>query len=290
MLPMSRGGEAGWSRFVGTDGAGPTRRRRRAAGLAPLILKPPFDFASSRWPTSARCAQRLRGDVRGQGPDLAAFFASGGKLLLWHGESDPGPSPVGTNDYVRAVLAAARRARQQLRYFLLPGTEHCGGGPGASRVAWLDTLENWDEAAARPRWCTAAARPMVRPHCAWPNVARYRGSGDANDPRAGSACRAPRDRAEGLRRRAPLQAKAAAASPGLRQCCGGCGGSRTRRRAPHAQRDRSSDERRHLNHVHFGRTTRGATVARAADWAQAARIGAEVEAMRRDLPNENHST
>jgi feruloyl esterase len=116
-------------------------------------------------------------------PNLSAFFRHGGKLIMWHGESDPGPSPVGSNDYVKSVLSVASGARDHLRYFLLPGTGHCGGGPGASRVAWLDILESWDETGAAPQIVLGGGpQGMVRPHCAWPNVARYRGSGDANDP------------------------------------------------------------------------------------------------------------
>ena len=34
--------------------------------------------------------------------DLAKFFGRGGKLLLWHGLDDPGPSPFATLDYTSA--------------------------------------------------------------------------------------------------------------------------------------------------------------------------------------------
>jgi feruloyl esterase len=81
------------------------------------------------------------------------------------------------------VLAKAPAARRQLRYFTLPGVQHCGGGPGASRVAWLDALESWDETGRAPDVLHGGGPgAMVRPHCAWPNVAHYKGSGDANDP------------------------------------------------------------------------------------------------------------
>jgi feruloyl esterase len=186
MLPMSRGGEAGWSRFVGTGGTGADATGGGGLqGLAPLILGGrPFDFANfSMADVRAVRASDFAEMYEAKDPDLAAFFRRGGKLLLWHGESDPGPSPVGTNDYVRAVLAGVPAAARNMRYFLLPGTEHCGGGPGASRVAWLETLENWDDSGRAPEVVHGGGPgAMIRPHCAWPDVARYKGSGDANDP------------------------------------------------------------------------------------------------------------
>ena len=117
-------------------------------------------------------------------PDLRPFFASGGKLLLWHGESDPGPSPVATNEYFRAVLDRAPAASSQARYFLYPGVGHCAGGPGADQVKLLDALESWDDTGRAPEILigTKANGSLTRPHCAWPTVARYRGSGEPNDP------------------------------------------------------------------------------------------------------------
>lgn len=185
MLPMSRGGEAGWAAFVGTGGTPDATNGGGLGGLLPLIFgNRPVSLATM----TLDDVQQVRRSEFAQwyeadDPNLAPFFRGGGKLLLWHGESDPGPSPVATNDYFRQVLARAPAARSQARYFLLPGTGHCGGGPGASRVAWLDLLENWDESGRAPEVVHGGgANALVRPHCAWPNVARYRGSGDANDP------------------------------------------------------------------------------------------------------------
>lgn len=191
MFPMSRGGEGGWSRFVGTDGAGNDPSGGGGLkNLAPLFFGDrTVDFANF---TMADVQQVRRSDFakmyEARDPDLSKFFGRGGKLLLWHGENDPGPSPVGTNDYARAVLADSEGAADSLRYFLMPGVEHCRGGPGADQVELLDALAKWDETGEAPAMLVGkrsnpdAGEPLTRPHCAWPNVAHYRGSGDANDP------------------------------------------------------------------------------------------------------------
>ena len=186
MLPMSRGGEAGWAAFVGTSGAPDATNGGGLGGLWPLVFGDrPVDLAGM---TLADVQQVRRSQFaqwyEAKDPDLRAFFRSGGKLLLWHGESDPGPSHVATSDYFRAVLAKAPAGSEQARYFLYPGVGHCAGGPGADRVALLDALEAWDDTGDAPDVLvgTKANAPLTRPHCAWPNVARYRGSGDANDP------------------------------------------------------------------------------------------------------------
>lgn len=187
MLPMSRGGEAGWAAFVGTGGTGEDATGGGGlGGLLPLIF-------GNRPVTLAGLTLEQVQDVRrsdfarmyeAKDPDLRRFFGNGGKLLLWHGESDPGPSPVATNDYVQAVLAEAPAAQSEMRYFLYPGVGHCAGGPGADQVPVLDALEAWDETGVAPDILigTKADGSLTRPHCAWPQVARYRGSGDPNAP------------------------------------------------------------------------------------------------------------
>jgi feruloyl esterase len=185
MWPMSRGGEAGWAAFVGTSGAPDATNGGGLGGLLPLIFPNRTVLLADMTLEDVQAVRRseFASWYEARNPNLTPYFRSGGKLLLWHGESDPGPSPVGTTDYFQSVQAVSSGSRDNLRYFLLPGTGHCGGGPGASRVALLDVLEDWDESGAPPNVVYGGGpEGMVRPHCAWPNVARYKGSGDANDP------------------------------------------------------------------------------------------------------------
>lgn len=187
MLPMNRGGEAGWSMFVGTAGTGEDATGGGGLkGLLPLLF--PGRTVNLADFTMADVQQVRDSDFaamyEAREPGLGEFFSRGGKLLLWHGESDPGPSPVGTTDYAKAVFADSEQAGQSMRYFLLPGVGHCRGGPGADNVEWLDTLDAWAEGGEAPAQVTGTKDDgsLTRPHCAWPNVARYGGEGEPNDP------------------------------------------------------------------------------------------------------------
>jgi len=187
MLPMSRGGELGWGAFIATDGSGiDPSGGGGLRGLLALIFgesQPDlatFTLADVRTVRESAFAQ----DYEAGDPDLAPFFASGGKLLLWHGEDDQGPSPVGTEDYVRAMQVKAPAAADGMRYFALPGVAHCRGGSGADQTELLDVLDRWAETGKAPETLigTRADGALTRPHCAWPKIAHYKGKGNPNQP------------------------------------------------------------------------------------------------------------
>lgn len=79
-------------------------------------------------------------------PDLSAFRAAGGKLILWAGWADPAISPVGTVAYYEAVqerMGGAAATSSFARLFMLPGVSHCGGGQGPSTFDALTAMTNW---------------------------------------------------------------------------------------------------------------------------------------------------
>ena len=100
--------------------------------------------------------------------DLSTFVAHGGKLLIYHGWSDPGISPQNSVNYYLSVLKATRNARDGVRLFMVPGMAHCGGGDGTSTFDMVAAVDKWVETKAPP-----ATIPASR--C-------RRGSGGANAP------------------------------------------------------------------------------------------------------------
>ena len=191
MHPMMPGGEAGWAFFVGIDGAG-----NDATGGGGLANLSPLFFGDAGANFSAFTDANylaVRGSefaamYEAKSADLSEFFANGGKLMLWHGESDPGPSPVGSLDYAQAVMSANPAAADQFAYYTLPGVGHCAGGAGADLVDYIDAMEGWDSSGEAPEFLlgSKADGSLTRPHCAWPNVARFEGEGDANNPESWS--------------------------------------------------------------------------------------------------------
>jgi feruloyl esterase len=187
-MPLMRGGESDWvARMIGTPnqprGVNALLGARFMAYIA--VGDPKYDFMTF---DPDRDFHVLDGgiaaaEVHQQNPNIEAFVASGGKLLLWHGFNDPGPSPLSTIAYYEAALDSVPTARDSLRLFLAPGVLHCGGGPGPDRFDALTALEHWVERGVAPTTliATKLGSPLSRPLCAYPELPRYKGAGDPND-------------------------------------------------------------------------------------------------------------
>lgn len=196
-MPLMRGGEADWvSRMIGT--ANQPRGMNAVLG-APFMAyiavgDRSYDFMTFQ---PDRDFHVLDGgiaaaEVHQQDPNIAPFVRGGGKLLLWHGFNDPGPSALSTIEYYEAVRKAVPDAQDSVRLFLAPGVLHCGGGPGPDRFDALGALENWVERGVAPTSMIATKQnsPLSRPVCAYPALPRYKGTGDTNAA-ASFDCAAP---------------------------------------------------------------------------------------------------
>jgi feruloyl esterase len=131
-------------------------------------------------------------------PDMKAFFGHGGKLLLYHGWSDPNVPAVNTVKYYNSVvenLGGASRASNNVRLFMAPGMGHCGGGEGPNTFDKVAALERWVEQGQAPdvliaTHSTNGTVDRSRPLCPYPQVAKYKGSGSI-DEASNFVCAAP---------------------------------------------------------------------------------------------------
>jgi feruloyl esterase len=123
-------------------------------------------------------------------PDLTAFRDRGGKAIVWHGWADQLISAEGTIDYytrVQQKMGGPKKTAEFMRLFMAPGVGHCGGGPGPAPSGQLQALLAWVEEGKAPETLPAARRDQSgaltrsRPLCAYPLVAKYKGSGSTDD-------------------------------------------------------------------------------------------------------------
>jgi len=186
-MPLMRGSEGDWvARMIGTPQAPRGINAVLGAPFLSYLVKsdPAYDFMSfdpDRDMPSLEAG--LAAHVHQQNADIKEFVSRGGKLLLWHGFNDPGPSPLSTIDYYDAVRAKVPASKDSIRLFLLPGVLHCGGGAGPDRFDSLTALETWVEKGTPPAsmLATKANSPISRPLCPYPQLPRYKGTGDTND-------------------------------------------------------------------------------------------------------------
>ena len=115
--------------------------------------------------------------------NLNTFSGHGGKLLFYHGVSDPWFSALDTVDYYERLTKAnggPEQVRNWSRLFLAPGVGHCGGGPaGLDTFDALTAIVEWVEKGTAPASLTATGRAFPgrsRPLCAYPLHAHYKGS------------------------------------------------------------------------------------------------------------------
>jgi feruloyl esterase len=146
--------------------------------------------------------------------NLKPFQSRGGKLIVYHGWNDPGISPLNSINYYDSVVAAMGQPETDsfLRLYMVPGMQHCAGGPGADDFGEFGigpapdpqhniykALEDWTEKGTAPAAVIAtklsdntppaelsapSASPaqikMTRLLCPHPQQSKYKGTGNPN--------------------------------------------------------------------------------------------------------------
>ncbi len=121
--------------------------------------------------------------------NLSTFSDRGGKILFFHGDSDPWFSPLDTLEYYKSLAPAnggAEKVSEWTRMFLVPGMAHCGGGPSLDRFDMLTAVVDWVEKGTAPDAVIATGKAFPgrsRPLCSYPKHAHYKGTGDPQDAR-----------------------------------------------------------------------------------------------------------
>jgi hypothetical protein len=161
------GSELGWTDYFvepAADLAAPGDTTDAAMALNYLKYmafspNPPdrFSLADVRFTDAEFRQLNLLGDAiyNANRPDLRAFAAHGGKLILYQGWADQAVSPWSTLDYYAAVErdAGGFRASQAFsRLYMIPGAYHCLAAPDGSinYADFLTPLITWVQDSAGP--------------------------------------------------------------------------------------------------------------------------------------------
>ena len=120
-------------------------------------------------------------------PRLTKFYKNDGKLIIYHGQSDPVFTTVDIVEwYEKLNKNYAGQAQDFARLFVVPGMNHCSGGPATDQFDAFGALVAWVEKGEAPATLTATVNPenrslpadwsktRSRPLCPWPSVAIYK--------------------------------------------------------------------------------------------------------------------
>jgi feruloyl esterase len=183
--------------------------------------QPHWDWHTMDFDRDVRLAdEKTAAILNSYNPDLRSFRDHGGKLIQYHGWGDGAIAPRDSIAFFEKVKAFLNRypdprssqpsdIQAFYRLFMVPGMQHCSGGPGAVNFgnddiaalsATPDDADN-DILLALDRWVTEGVAPdkiiasgkigadaksgsegirLTRPLCAYPAVAHYKGQGDTN--------------------------------------------------------------------------------------------------------------
>lgn len=194
---LEPGSELGWSMMIGPEPFSYANDFWRY-----MVMKnPDWDFKTLNFETDLQKAlAEDHGVVDATDANLAPFFARGGKLIQYHGWSDPGIAPENSVNYYNRVvdtLGGTGKVGGSYRLFMVPGMAHCRGGEGTDTFDMLGALERWVEQGTAPDRIAASkvgkdgSVERTRPLCPYPQEAVYSGSGSTNEA-ANFTCKVPK--------------------------------------------------------------------------------------------------
>lgn len=202
LVPGGEAGPGGWAGYI--TGSAPGKGRHANLGL-PFFRFMVFDDPNWDYKTFKFTATdgfdsdidytdaKLGALFNAVNPDLSAFKARGGRLIHYHGWSDPDITPLNSINYYESVMKAQggdvhglQNTLQFYRLFMVPGMQHCQGGPGTTNFDMLEPLDKWADQGVAPAQVVAShvtngAVDRTRPLCPYPQEARWMGAGSTDD-------------------------------------------------------------------------------------------------------------
>lgn len=148
-----------------------------------------WDYKTLNFDANMTTALKAGGAIDGTDANLKKFFDRGGKIVQYHGWSDPQISSRSSVTYYENVVktnGGLSKVQQNHRLFMVPGMAHCGGGDGTATFNMLAALTDWVEKNKAPESIPASKvangqTVRTRPLCSYPATAQYKGSGSTDD-------------------------------------------------------------------------------------------------------------
>lgn len=205
IVPGGEAGTGGWANWI--TGTAPGKSGHLNLGLPffrfMLFDDPNWDYHSFRLePTDGFDSDidyldsKLGAIFNAINPDLSAFRARGGKLIQYHGWSDPDITPLNSINYYESVQKTMGPGTQQFyRLYMVPGMQHW---PGATTFDMIAPLDRWASGGVAPESIIASkltngAVTRTRPLCPHPQEAKWKGNGSTDDA-ANFVCAVPDQR------------------------------------------------------------------------------------------------
>lgn len=215
-LPGAEEGDGGWGLWITGQAPGKSLLFAFGTGYFSNMVyeKSDWDYKSTKVNDGLKVAEAKTAKIlNATNPDLSAFKARGAKLILYHGWNDAAISALNTINYYNSVASKMGQTETQTfsRLYMVPGLQHCGGGPGANSFGQLGqgapdpqhnielALEEWVEKGIAPSEIVATKYvdddpakgvKFTRPLCSYLQVAKFKGTGDPNDA-TNFACASP---------------------------------------------------------------------------------------------------
>ncbi|MBI2687037.1 MAG: tannase/feruloyl esterase family alpha/beta hydrolase [Acidobacteria bacterium] len=195
--PSGEAENGGWGAWI----TGPEREKSALFAFSTNFFKnivhsdPGWDYKAFDAAKDLQAAKKVAPVFNATDPNLKAFHARGGKLILYHGWCDAAIPGQAVIDYYDSVVKkmGAKQTGQFVRLFMVPGMQHCGGGAGPNNFGQGTApkgdpstnigaaLMNWVENGTAPERLVASRQGRTRPLCAYPKTAKYKGTGSTDD-------------------------------------------------------------------------------------------------------------
>jgi tannase/feruloyl esterase len=181
---LAYGSELGWATFGSPQPFGIGAQMFQYM----VFNDPNWDFKTLNFDEHMALVDKAEaGLINARNPDVSKFTSRGGKLIQYHGWSDPQIPSASSTQYYQSVLdKMGSKVTDSYRLFMVPGMNHCGGGDGTATFDMLTALETWVEKKQAPASIPASHTTdgrvdRTRPLCPFPQVASYKGTGSTDE-------------------------------------------------------------------------------------------------------------